>query len=96
MKKPAKIFILILLILILIIAALGLFVRFGSSTVPFEGKDWVIEDSEQDSFESVLFLDDFQWSHYALKSGVDSLQDSFTRYRYFSQQKKILEERERW
>jgi hypothetical protein len=90
MKKPAKICILILLILILIIAAFSLYVRFGSSAVPFEGKDWVIEDSEQDSFESVLFLDDCQWSHYALKNGVDSLQDSFTRYRYFSKQKKVL------
>jgi len=90
MKKLAKICILILLILILTIAALGLFVRFGSSAVPFEGKDWVIEESEQDSFESVLFLDDCQWSHYSLKNGVDSLQDTFTRYRYFSKQKKVL------
>ena len=90
MKKSAKICILIFLILILIIAVSGLFVRFGSSAVPFEGKDWVIEDSKQDSFESVLFLDDCQWSHYALKDGVDSLEDTFTRYRYFPKLKKVL------
>ena len=90
MKKSAKICILILLILILIIAVSGLFVRFGSSAVPFEGKNWVIEDSKQNSFESVLFLDDCQWSHYALKNGVDSLEDSFTRYKYFPKQKKVL------